>query len=275
MDAAPRAISDAYLLGDSPAELDHLVAQAEVYATEAEELLDLIGIGEGTSAIDIGCGVLGILHVLSARVGTHGRVVGLDRESRMIQMARALAADRGLIIELVEADATNTGLPSASFDLVHARTVLVNVSNPAEIVSELARLARPGGLVAVQEPDSAGWVCDPPHPVWELLRSAIVDAYRRNGKDFNIGRRCGRLLRDAGLTDVHVRPTARATQPGDYYQAFLLTIATLVRDQILAASQLTADEFASYMSQLREHLNTAGTLTSQPTMWQAWGTKPS
>jgi SAM-dependent methyltransferase len=275
MDEAPNAISGAYLLGDSPAELDHLVAQAEVYATEAEELLDRIGIAKGTSAIDIGCGVLGILHVLSTRVGTNGRVVGLDREPRMIQMARTLTADRGLTLELVEGDATDTGLASASFDLVHARTVLLNVSNPGEIVSEMVRLARPGGVVAVQEPDSAGWVCDPPHPAWELLRSSIVDAYRRNGKDFNIGRRSGRLLRDAGLTDVQVRPTARATKPGDYYQTFLLTIATLVRDQILAAGSLTADEFVSYTSQLREHLSSAGTLTSQPMIWQTWGTKPS
>lgn len=254
MDATKTATSDVYLLGDSSAELEHLAAQAEVYATEAEELLDRIGVADGASAIDLGCGVLGILHVLSARVGKSGRVVGVDRERRMIQMAGALAAERGLTVELVEADATDTGLPSASFDVVHARTLLLNVSNPVQIISEMVRLARPGGIVALQEPDAAAWVCDPPHPVWGVLRSAIVDAYRRNGKDFDIGRRCGRLLRDEGLTDVHVRPTVRATQPGDFYQTFLLTIATLVRDQILTAGRLTADELgptpANYASTL-------------------------
>jgi hypothetical protein len=51
---------DRYLLGDSGAELAHLVAQAEVYAEEARQLLDLIGVGPGAAAVDIGCGVLGI-----------------------------------------------------------------------------------------------------------------------------------------------------------------------------------------------------------------------
>ena len=57
-----------YLLGDSPAEVRHLVEQAEVYAPEAEELLDRIGLAAGASAIDAGCGVIGILHLLAARV---------------------------------------------------------------------------------------------------------------------------------------------------------------------------------------------------------------
>jgi hypothetical protein len=43
-----------YLLGDSPAEIRHLVEQAEVYALEASELFDLIGVGPEIAAIDVG-----------------------------------------------------------------------------------------------------------------------------------------------------------------------------------------------------------------------------
>ncbi len=56
--------SGRYLLGDSPAEIRHLVEQAEVYAHEATDLFDLIGVDAGGAAIDIGCGVLGVLHCL-------------------------------------------------------------------------------------------------------------------------------------------------------------------------------------------------------------------
>jgi hypothetical protein len=48
---------DRYLLGDSVGELEHLVAQAETYAEEARQLLDLVGLAAGEAAIDIGCGV--------------------------------------------------------------------------------------------------------------------------------------------------------------------------------------------------------------------------
>jgi ubiquinone/menaquinone biosynthesis C-methylase UbiE len=262
-----------YLLDASTAEIQHLVAQAEVYAAEAEQLLDAVGLAPGASAIDLGCGMMGILDLLVARVGEKGRVVGLDLEGRILTAAKSLAQERGLHVEFIEADATETGLPTASFDFVHARTLLLNVNKPSEIIREMVRLARAGGTVAVEEPDAASWVCDPPHPVWSLLRDAIRSAYRRTGKDFDIGRRTGRLLREAGLQDVAVRATARVTRLGDYYQTFLLTIAQLVRDVILETGELTEDELRSYTAILRAHLEAPDTLTCQPLMWQAWGRK--
>jgi hypothetical protein len=135
----------------------------------------------------------------------------------------------------------------------------------------MVRIAKPGGVVAVQEPDASAWNCDPPHPAFEILRSAILDAYRRTGKDFNIGRRIARMLRDAGVHDVEIRATARVTHAGDFYQTFLLTIASLVREIIVQAGDLTADEFDSYTGTLRAHLEAPNTITCQPVMWQAWG----
>jgi ubiquinone/menaquinone biosynthesis C-methylase UbiE len=266
--------SQRYLLGDSPAEIRHLVEQAQVYAAEASELFDAIGVQAGSAAIDVGCGVMGVLHLLAERVGANGRVVGLDREPRMVESGRRFAAARGLTVEFIEADATATGQPDGSFDLVHARTLLLNVGDPRAILEEMVRIARPGGVVALQEPDAAAWVCDPPHPAWDILRTGILNAYRRTGKDFNIGRRVARMLRDVGLEDVSVRPTARVTHVGEYYQTFLPTIAGLVRDVIIEAGELTADEFDSYAAALDAHLTAPGTLTCQPLMWQAWGRVP-
>ncbi|MBV9197449.1 MAG: methyltransferase domain-containing protein [Solirubrobacterales bacterium] len=264
-----------YLLGDSPAEVQQLVEQARVYAPEAEELLGRIGLQVGASAIDIGCGVPGILHLLADRVGRAGRIVGLDREPRMVETGRQLARKLDLDVELIEADATATGLHDDSFNLVHARTPLLNVANPEEILTEMIRIAKPGGVIALQKPDASAWGCDPPHPAFEILRAEILSAYRRTGKDFSIGRRIARMLTDARLADVQVRATAKVTAFGDYYQTFQLTIATLVRSIILDAGRLTADEFDSYALTLRNHLEDPRTRTCQPLMWQAWGRKPT
>jgi ubiquinone/menaquinone biosynthesis C-methylase UbiE len=263
--------SGRYLLGDSPAEIRHLVEQAEVYAREANELFDLIAVPANGTAIDVGCGVMGVLHLIAKRVTADGRVVGLDREARIVEFGRQLAEQRGLAVEFIKADATATGLPDRAFDLVHARTLLLNVQNPEQIITEMVRIARPGGVVAVQEPDASAWNCDPPHPAFDTLRGAILSAYRRTGKDFSIGRRIARMLRGAGLDDVHVRPTARVTHAGEYYQTFLLTIASLVRDVVVQAGELTGDEFESYTTALHAHLDAPGTITCQPVMWQAWG----
>ncbi len=217
---------------------------------------------------------MGVLHLLAERIGTSGRVVGLERERRILEAGRSLAEQRRLNVEFVEADAPASGLPGDGYDLVHARTLLLNVSHPREILAEMIRIARPGGIVAIQEPDASAWTCDPPHPAFDILRAEILNAYRRTGKDFNIGRRAARMLRDMGLECVRVRATARVTRLGDFYQKFVLTIAGLVRDVVIAGGNITNDEFDSYSTALRNHLDDPGTLTCQPLMWQAWGRVP-
>ena len=79
------------------------------------------------------------------------------------------------------------------------------------------------------------------------------------------------MLRDAGVQGIQVRATARVTHAREYYQTFLLTIASLVREEIVQAGNLTADEFDSYAAALRAHLEAPDTITCQPLMWQAWG----
>jgi hypothetical protein len=128
--------------------------------------------------------------------------------------------------------------------------------------------------VALQEPDTAAWVCDPPHPAFDVLRDELRAIYARTGKDFDMGRRLGRLLRDAGLRGVQVRATARVTHPDEYYHTFLLTLCGLLREELLAGHRLTPDRLDCYAAELREHLAQPGTITCQPTLWQAWGVKP-
>ena len=76
------ATSQAYFFGDTDVEQRRLIAQAESYELPARWLLDHIRIQRGWRTIDIGCGPLGILHLLSERVGSKGVVVGLEREPR-------------------------------------------------------------------------------------------------------------------------------------------------------------------------------------------------
>jgi ubiquinone/menaquinone biosynthesis C-methylase UbiE len=268
------AAGQRYWLGDSRPEVDHLLAQAEFLGHDAADLLYRIGVAPGANVIDVGCGVLGILPQLRSRVGDRGRVAGLDIEPRLLAVAGQLSAQHGLAVRTVRADAASTGLPSDSFDFVHERMLLLNVTSPQDIVAEMTRLARPGGVVALQEPDGAAWATDPPHPAWELLLTEVNDVYPRTGRDFHTGRRAARLLRDAGLRDVHVRVLARLTAPAQYFHTFLLTLAVLMREDILAAGRLTPGQLDSCTAELGEHLSQPGTLTCLPTIWQAWGRKP-
>jgi SAM-dependent methyltransferase len=137
----------AYTLGAEEPERNRLIVQAEVWAPMADWLLDQIDVAVGARVIDVACGPLGIMHLLAQRVGPSGEVFGLDREPRMITMAREVAAERGLALNLVEGDAAAAPLPEGSFDLVHARTLLINIINPEEIIIGMKHLASPCGRI--------------------------------------------------------------------------------------------------------------------------------
>src|SRR5260370_8845515 len=111
------ASSTSYPLGGTQAELDRLLAQAAIYEPETNWLLDQIGVGPGWRAVDIGCGPIGILNLLSQRVGTRGSVVGLEPESHFVAMAHAeIANPPRNNVTIAESHASNTALAKTTFD---------------------------------------------------------------------------------------------------------------------------------------------------------------
>lgn len=96
----------------------------------------------GTKALDAGTGA-GYSAVSLARMGA--RVTAIDVSEKMLQQARALSEEYGTDIDFVKADASCTGLPKASFDLVVAKDLLFTCAQPQRVMHELASLIRPGG----------------------------------------------------------------------------------------------------------------------------------
>ena len=111
-----------YVLGTSAHETSRLQRQADELLVANTTLIDRTTLSPGDAAIDLGCGPRGILELLSDRVGPSGRVVGLDADPNHVAKAAELITSRQLAnVEVLLADARDTGLPSASFDVVHAR----------------------------------------------------------------------------------------------------------------------------------------------------------
>ena len=82
-----------YALGRDTAEAERLRRQTIELQPLAAELLDRVGVTEGQSAIDVGCGPRGILELLAERVGPRGRVVGLEVDPVHVATARELVAE--------------------------------------------------------------------------------------------------------------------------------------------------------------------------------------
>jgi ubiquinone/menaquinone biosynthesis C-methylase UbiE len=264
-----------YALGSSPGESARLQRQADELAADSAALLDRVGLQPGQSAIDLGCGPRGILDLLAERVAPAGRVVGLDADPAHTAMAAEFAARRGLSgVEIMTADARRTGLAASSFDLVHARTLLVNLPGPAPVVAEMMRLARPGGWVASLEPDTEYGRCYPPLPAFGRLCEIFTAAFSRNGADPWIGRRVPELFRQAGAEDVQVEARVQMYPLGNSRRTIRLDLVRSIGSQVLEMGLASAAELDELDAVARAHLQDPHTVVISGLLFLTWGRKP-
>jgi SAM-dependent methyltransferase len=265
-----------YALGSSAGESARLQRQADELAPDSAALLDRVALQPGQAAIDLGCGPRGILDLLAARVSPGGRVVGLDADPAHTAMAAGFVADRALSgVEIVTADAGRTGLPAASFDLVHARTLLINLPDPAKVVAEMVRLARPGGAVAVAEPDTEHALCYPPNAAFDQICAIFVVAFSRNGADPAIGRRVPELFRQAGLADVQAESRTQMYAPGNSRRTVRLDLVNAMRAQIVEMGLASNQELDELDATARPHLQDPRTVVMSGLLFLVWGCKPA
>jgi SAM-dependent methyltransferase len=267
--------TDQYFLGYGQAEQERLQRQADELAGEARSLFARIGIPAGARVLEIGCGPRGSLDLLADVVGPAGAVLGVDRNEDAVALAQTFIAGRRLgNVEVLHRDARHTGLARATFDVVTARLVLVNVPHPEEIVKEAVALTRPGGVVAFHEGDYASYLCDPPLSAWTRLVE-ILSAYSgSNGIDLCIGRRVPRLLREAGLTNVRVEPIVHVYPDGHSRRPLLIDFVENLRERVIEAGLTTASELSELTSEVRRHLANPDTLVVSHLFLQAWGRRP-
>src|SRR5262249_9599891 len=271
------SLSVPYVLGGTVTEQQRLISQARGLEIHARSMLDRIPIEPGARAIDVGCGPIGIMNLLSERVGSEGTVVGVEREPRFVEMARAEVSQRGLQnVQIVNADALRTGLEKNSFDVVHERLVFINVPTATQeaILVEMFSLLKPGGTIALQEYDATSYVCYPEHPSWKILLGIYNDSFHAAGGNEFIGRSLARLLRSAGAENVAMKAHVGLPKIGEYQRTHLLSLIEAMRDQIIASGRVGEAALRGHMEALSEHLADPATTLIDKLIIQAWGRKP-
>ncbi|SDP02036.1 Methyltransferase domain-containing protein [Klenkia soli] len=154
----------------------------------------------GLDVLDVGCGP-GTITVDLARRVAPGRVLGLDVVEAPLGEARDLAAREEVVVEFAVGDTYALDLPDDSFDVVHAHQVLQHLTDPVAALREMARVCRPGGLLAVRDVDYAAttWFPDDEGLTrWLDLYRAVA---RRNDAEPDAGRRLRAWAHAAGLRD--------------------------------------------------------------------------
>jgi len=151
--------------------------------------------------LDVGCGPGTITADLASLVAP-GVVVGVDVADDVVSAAARDHVAPNLSFRT--ADVTTLGSGDGIFDVVHAHQVLQHLQDPVGAVRAMARVARPGGIVAARDSDYGAfgwWPADPRLDDWNRIYHEITD---RTGTTADAGRRLPHWFRSAGLTEITV-----------------------------------------------------------------------
>jgi SAM-dependent methyltransferase len=268
-------MSGRYPIARREGEVPRLRIQAAAIAADAAAMLDRIGVGPGWHCLDLGCGAGGILELLAPRVAPGGRVVGLDADPGMLEAAATWIRAHGLRgVELLRADAYHTGLPRGAFDLVHVRFLASTAGAVEDLLREALAMVKPGGVLALQEPDTDTLRCFPPHPAWTRLVTALQDLFVAIGGDTRLGQRLYPMLRALGLEGVEYRPFLVGVRSGDPMTDFVPATVESVRTTLLDKGLMDEPALDAAVAACRAHLADPDTVFTTYTVVQAWGRRP-
>ncbi|GAB4011211.1 class I SAM-dependent methyltransferase [Nocardioides ultimimeridianus] len=153
-----------------------------------DTLLD-VGAGPGTITADL--------------AGHVAAVTATEVGPAELDLARTTAAERGVAnIAFAEADVHTLHFDDDTFDVVHAHQVLQHVGDPVQALREMARVTKPGGIVAARDSDYAAFCWFPRIPELDEWMTLYQVAARANGGEPDAGRRMLSWARAAGLEDV-------------------------------------------------------------------------
>jgi SAM-dependent methyltransferase len=257
-----------YLLANQPSELERLQLQSRVWEPAGRQLLSQIGDGSGRHALDVGCGALGWLRILSEWVGPSGKIVGTDIDESLLDAARSFLEEEGISNgELIVDDLFESKLEPQSFDLVHARYVIAPLGRGRDQVTSFRRLLRPGGSLVLEEWDLGSWHLNPPAPAAERLIGLLSEIFAALGGE--AGRGLPELLREAGIEQPEINAHVIALKPGHPYLSLPLQFSVALESRLL--ERVSEDELRSLRRRAEIEFADPGRWGTTFTLIQSWG----
>ena len=235
---------------DSPAEIyeQHLVPA--IFGPWTEALIDFMRPAPGTSALDVGCGTGAMAKRLSDRVGSDGRVVGLDYDAGMIEVARTLSS----AIEWHVADAQDMPFIDDEFDLVACHEGLQFFPDRAASLKEMCRVMRPAGQLGLAVWRSSD-LCPGQHALGQAL-GKWVSPELANLLAFSLSDAddLRSLVRSAGFEDISVEPEKMNVQFSSISRFTELVLAGASAKTRESLSQVPADSREAFTRDVEEML---------------------
>jgi len=170
----------------------------------SSQLADIAGVRSGQRALDVGCGPGALTAELVERLGPSA-VAAVDPSESFV----AAAAARNPGVDVRNASAESLPFPDRTFDAALAQLVVHFMRDPIAGLAEMARVTRPGGVVAACVWDYGGGQ-DPLRDFWAAARELDPQVADESGLAGVVEGHLAELSAAAGLRDI-VQATLTAT----------------------------------------------------------------
>jgi ubiquinone/menaquinone biosynthesis C-methylase UbiE len=188
-----------YALARTPEEAARLSQQSALWRDATARVLEQLGLSNGMSCLDIGCGAGDVMLALGRRVGPTGRVVGVDLDAELgKRVADELNKRQIADFSFVEADVTKPDtLPVEQFDVVSARFLLIHMQDPVGLLETIWGLTKPGGTLVVFDYDFRTHDTSPHCPELDEFIRVCNGVFDETGLDSRRGSKIPHLVERA------------------------------------------------------------------------------
>lgn len=195
-----------YICAGQQDEVARLEAQAKAFGRVLEKEFEAMNLTPNTRVLDAGCGTGAVTRRLAMRVFPE-EVFGVDIDPVFVKAARKLAVKDGVKnVEFEQRNIDRLRFQDDSFNLSYCRLVLMHVNNPVDTVTELKRVTKTGGAVAVSDIDDGAMLTYPPAPAFFDAWSKFGQLAASRGENRYIGRELYSILAKAGLSHIRIHP---------------------------------------------------------------------
>jgi len=227
-----------------------------------EKLANWLELKQGMTAVDVGCGLGNLGYTYWPYFGKGGKYFGVDKSSELIGDATLLAKEWAIggEAEFMTADAYKLPFDDDFADWVMCQTLLIHLEKPRAALSEMVRVAKPGGLIMCNEPDNLSTALA--KPSWSLPELDVDEellikkvhlisnkgAIKLGRGDNSIGSKVPAMMKQLGLVDIEIRTNDKATflnppYEGPQQQNLFLMIKKRVLDQSDFWTERAREEF--------------------------------
>lgn len=256
-----------YLLDNADAQTaQRFRCLSELYDPIGIRQFDAIGVRAGWRCLDVGAGGGSVAQWLAHRVSPSGTVLATDVDTRWLTDGPALTVTRR--------DLTVDPLPVNTYDLIHARLVLMHLPRRDAVLASLCASLRPGGWLVVGELDPIAPYVPHPRTGTDRLVNRVGDAFTRalaaHGADNARGWQAHRMLLGAGLVNVTNEGHVAVGTAGSPAADLMTANVTQVGPELVATGALTQRDVDDYLAALRD----ADTTFLMPVFFSAKGRRP-